>query len=50
VGVIINPTVSEFPKISFSINPAVFLTSGLALKKLRHIAQQKAVEFLANLS
>ena len=28
VGVIVNPTVSEFPKVSFSINPAVFLASG----------------------
>jgi hypothetical protein len=31
VGVIVNPTVSEFSKVSFSINLAVFLASGLAL-------------------
>jgi hypothetical protein len=30
VGVIVNPTVSEFTKVSFSINLAVFWASGLA--------------------
>jgi len=30
VGVIENPTVSEFSKVSFSINLAVFLASGPA--------------------
>ena len=35
VGVIVNPTVSEFPKVSFSINLAVFLASGLARVKLQ---------------
>jgi hypothetical protein len=31
VGVIVNPTVSEFPKVSLSINLAVFLASSPAL-------------------
>jgi hypothetical protein len=33
VGVIVNPTASEFPKVSFSINLAVFLASGPARVK-----------------
>ncbi len=35
VGVIVNPTVSEFPKVFFSINLAVFWASGPARVKLQ---------------
>ena len=37
VGVIENPTVSEFPKVSFLINLATFLASGPARMKLYSI-------------
>ena len=40
VGVILNPTVPEFPKVSFSINLFVFLASGLSYMKLREITMQ----------
>ena len=43
VGVIVNPTVSVFPKVSFSINLAVFLASGPARDYLFYEIHPKAL-------
>jgi hypothetical protein len=40
MGVMVNPTAPEFPKVSFSIYLAVFLVSGLARACLAALGKQ----------